>query len=221
MNMIINEHLVDTIGRYPKLESIKNDIGSAYELLRKCYTNGGKLLIAGNGGSASDSQHIVGELMKRFVLNRPLPNELKQRLIKIDSKRGRDLSDNLEIGLSAIALSAHDALNTAYTNDAYADGVFAQQVLGYGKKGDAYLGISTSGNSENVLCGAIVAKAIGMKTIGLTGNDGGKLKDFVDVCICVPETETYKIQELHLPIYHCLCMMIEEEFFGEDSVSCI
>ena len=204
-------HLID---KYENLSPIKDEIVNAFELLKDCYTNGGKLLVAGNGGSASDSQHIVGELMKRFVLNRPVPDELSKRLVEIDRERGRVLLKNLEMGLPAIALSAHEALCTAYINDEYAEGIFAQQVLGYGKSEDVFLGISTSGNSENIVCGAIVAKAKDLKTIGLTGASGGKLMELVDVCICAPEIETYKIQELHLPIYHCLCMMLEEEFFG-------
>ena len=216
MNERTYMHLNHLIERYENLSSIKVDIANAFELLKDCYTNGGKLLVAGNGGSAADSQHIVGELMKKFVVNRTVADELSNKLIDIDPERGRILSGRLEVGLPAIALSSHDALNTAYINDAYADGIFAQQVLVYGKPEDAYLGISTSGNSENVLCGAIVAKAKGLKMVGLTGVKGGKLKDFVNVCICAPETETYKVQELHLPIYHCLCMMLEEEFFGED-----
>lgn len=209
-------HLDNLINRYEKISSIKDDISNAFELLKDCYTKGGKLLIAGNGGSASDSQHIVGELMKSFVLKRSVPDELSKRLVEINPDRGRELSERLEVGLPAIALSSQDALSTAYINDVYADGVFAQQVLGYGKVEDVYLGISTSGNSKNIICGAIVAKAKGMKTIGLTGETGGSLMKLSDICICVPEIETYKIQELHLPIYHCLCMMLEEELFGED-----
>ena len=211
-----HKYLNHLIERYENLLPIKDDIANAFDLLKDCYINGGKLLVAGNGGSASDSHHIVGELMKKFILERPVPEELCRRLIEIDYERGIVLSDNLEMGLPAIALSSHESLNTAFINDVYADGVFAQQVIGYGDANDIYLGISTSGNSENVVCGAVVAAAKGLKTIGLTGDNGGKLKGLVDVCICAPEKETYKVQELHLPIYHCICMMLEEEFFGRD-----
>lgn len=199
--------------RYPKLEPIKRNIIEAYQVLEKCYTCGGKLLVAGNGGSAADSEHIAGELMKRFRRPRPVSSEIADKLISIDPQRGVKLAKNLECSLMTIPLVAHEALTTAYINDVDGLGVFAQQLFGYGKNGDVFLGISTSGNSENILNAAVVAKALGIKVIGLTGKSGGKLAKMSDVAVCVPEQETYMIQELHLPIYHCWCMMLEQNFF--------
>lgn len=210
-------YIEELVKRYPSLESEADRIYSAYEVLKECYESDGKLLIAGNGGSAADSEHIAGELMKRFRIPRPIPRELAQRLIEQDPDRGAQLAKNLECCLTAIPLVAHEALSTAYINDVDGYGVFAQQLLGFARKGDVFLAISTSGNSRNVMNAVIVAKALGMKVIGLTGADGGELARAADVAIRVPETETYKIQELHLPVYHCLCMMLEEHFFGGGS----
>lgn len=205
--------LNELVMRYPVLGIVRDDVNKAYSLLEACYENGGKLLIAGNGGSAADAEHIVGELMKGFVKRRPLPKELKRALIDTDPIRGSELSEKLQQGLPAIALTNHAALSSAFANDV--DGMlsYAQQVNGYGKEGDVFLGISTSGNSENVMYAAVTAKAKGMKVIGLTGRDGGKLAKLADVAIVVPEQETYKIQELHLPIYHALCLMLEDRFY--------
>lgn len=214
-NKVMN-YIEELIQRYPVLESSKNDIIKAYEVIAESYQNGGKLLVAGNGGSASDSEHIVGELMKGFVLPRKLDNDYKARLIEADEKMGAELADKLQGALPAIALVDHVALSTAYLNDVDPLLGFAQQVNGYGVEGDVFLGITTSGNSKNVLYANTVAKAKGLKTIALTGKDGGKIKDIVDVAIVVAENETYKIQELHLPVYHCLCLMLEERFFGEN-----
>lgn len=210
----LNRHVVVLMNRFPVLEPIKNQIINAYIILEKSYINKGKLLIAGNGGSAADADHITGELMKGFKKKRKVSMEFHQRLRAIDSECGEELAKKLQGSLPAIALNNHTALSTAYLNDV--DGVFgfAQQVNGYGKKGDVFLGISTSGNSKNVLYAAVTAKAKGMKVVGLTGKNGGKLKDFSDVSIAVPENETYMIQELHLPVYHCLCLMLEDKFFG-------
>lgn len=202
------------IKRYPKLEGIKQNIIDAYIIMEECYLNGGKLLIAGNGGSAADSEHIAGELMKRFKIPRPVNKEFADELIKIDSERGKKLAENLECSLMAIPLVAHEALTTAYINDVDGLGVFAQQLFGYGRKGDVFLGISTSGNSKNIINATVVARALGVKVIGLTGETGGELANVSDVVINVPESETYMIQELHLPIYHCLCLMLEDKFFG-------
>ena len=208
------KHIEALIKRYPILKSIEKDIVEAYILLEKCYKAGGKILIAGNGGSAADAEHMAGELMKRFRSPRPIDEELANRLKTIDSVRGEALAKNLECSLMAIPLVAHEALTTAYINDVDGLGVFAQQLFGYGRKGDVFLGISTSGNSENILNAAVVAKALGICVLGLTGVSGGQLLEFCDVCIKVPEEETYLIQELHLPVYHCLCLMLEERFFG-------
>ena len=208
-------HIDLLITRYPKLEECRHQIMETYLLLEECYKADRKLLIAGNGGSAADAEHIAGELMKRFKLPRPVPHEFAKCLQSIDSERGEFLANNLERGLMAIPLVAHEALSTAYLNDVDGLGVFAQQLYGFGRQGDVFWGISTSGNSKNVINAAVVAKALEMKVIGLTGNNGGELAKVSDVVIKVPEEETYRIQELHLPVYHCLCLMLEEKFFGE------
>lgn len=210
----LSKHVDLLVKRYPQLESIREDIVNAYLIMEECYENGGKLLIAGNGGSAADSEHIAGELMKRFKILRPVSTEYAEKLKAVDSVRGEALAKNLECSLMAIPLVAHEALTTAYINDVDGLGVFAQQLFGYGRKGDVFLGISTSGNSKNIMNATVVARASGIKIIGLTGANGGELASVSDVAVKVPETETYMIQELHLPIYHCWCLMLEEHFFG-------
>ena len=207
-------HIDLLVERYPSLESAKNDIVAAYLLLEESYENGGKLLVAGNGGSAADAEHIVGELMKGFKLSRKPETDFAERLVAENQELGSVLAENLQGALPAIALDGHPALSTAYMNDCEPLLCFAQQVNGYGKSGDVVLGISTSGNSKNVLYAATTAHAKGMKVIGLTGAKDSKLKDMSDVCIKAPQTETYMIQELHLPIYHCLCLMLENRFFA-------
>lgn len=202
------------IQRYPQLEDCKNDILLAFELLKECYSNDNKLLVCGNGGSAADAEHIVGELMKGFKKQRKITPNKSRALIDVHAEMGKILAENLQGALSAIALDGHMALSTAYMNDCEPLLCFAQQVNGYGCCGDVLLGISTSGNSKNVLYAAITARARGLKVIGLTGFKESKLSNLADVCIRVPEIETYMIQELHLPVYHCLCLMLEEEFFG-------
>ena len=209
------KYINSLLGSYPKLNVCKNDIIQAYEILRKCYSQHHKLLICGNGGSAADSEHIVGELMKGFTLPRKLPAELSKKFTQVDNDLGNVLAENLQGALPSIALTTHTALSTAFMNDCQPVLVFAQQVYGYAQKGDCFLGISTSGNSQNVLYAAVVAKAQGLSLIGLTGAKQNKLERYCDVCIHVPETETYKIQELHLPIYHCICLMLEDYFFGD------
>lgn len=215
MEKRLEKHLDLLIDRYPQLQACKEDIIQTYEILEECYENDHKLLIAGNGGSAADSEHIAGELMKRFKILRPVPADFAEKLKSIDPARGENLAANLECGLMAIPLVAHEALSTAYINDVDGLGVFAQQLYGFGRPGDVFLGISTSGNSKNVMSATVVARAIGLKVIGLTGAKGGELATVADVAIKVPETETYMIQELHLPVYHCLCLMLEDHFFGE------
>lgn len=212
----LEKHINLLIERYPKLEIIKENIISAYLLMEQCYLNGGKLLIAGNGGSAADSEHIAGELMKRFKIPRPVSAEFAQKLIEVDAVRGTELAKNLECSLMAIPLVAHESLSTAYINDVDGFGVFAQQLFGFGREGDVFLGISTSGNSKNIMNTTVVARALGMKVIGLTGEKGGELAKVADVSVKVPEIETYMIQELHLPIYHCWCLMLEDKFFGAE-----
>ena len=207
--------LKNLTARYPALENCARDVEKAVELTVNCYREGGKVLTCGNGGSASDAFHIVGELMKSFVLKRDIGEERKQAIREICSEEDAAyLCRHLEGALPAIALVGEAALITAYSNDAAPDLAFAQQVLGYGRAGDVLIAISTSGNSKNVLYAAEVARALGMKTVALTGEGGGKLSSLADCTVAVPDRETYRIQEYHLPIYHALCLAVENEFFG-------
>ena len=209
----LKKHVELLISRYPVLECCEDSIIRAYFMLEESYVTGHKLLVAGNGGSAADSEHIVGELMKGFKLARKLDKAIAQKLIEENQELGKILAENLQGALPAIALDGHLALSTAYVNDCEPLLCFAQQVNGYGVEGDLLLGISTSGNSKNILYAAVTAHAKGMKVIGLTGAKNSKLEQMSDVCIKVPQTETYMIQELHLPVYHCLCLMLEDRFF--------
>ncbi len=201
------DHLTHLIERYPALAQMRGAIEQAYRLLEECYEKGGKLLVCGNGGSAADSDHIVGELMKGFYKQRMLPTE--------ERKRFGEQGEKLQGALPAIALTQHGALSTAFLNDVDPAMVFAQQVYGYGQGGDVFLGLSTSGNSANVVLAAKVAAAKGMKVITMTGRNGGKLKELSDVCMIVPAQVTADIQEYHLPVYHTLCAMLEEHFFPD------
>lgn len=210
----MREFIDDLVERYPILINNIEELQHAYAVLEECYSQNGKLLIAGNGGSASDADHIVGELMKGFRLERSLNTELSDKLVGVDSKMGKELSCKLQGALPAISLANHSGLNTAILNDVDGEMCFAQQIVGYGNKEDVFLGISTSGNSINIIYAAIAARAKGLRVIGLTGHGGGKLAGLSDVLIAVNEKETYKVQELHLPIYHCLCLMLEKRFFG-------
>lgn len=200
--------------RYPVLEGIRQELIDAYLIIEESYSRGGKLLIVGNGGSAADSEHIAGELMKGFKMPRKVSPDFSERLTNADEELGSVLAKNLQGALPAIALDGHPALTTAYMNDCEPLLCFAQQVNGFGKEEDVFLGISTSGNSRNILYAAVTAKAKGMKVIGLTGGKDNKLEKFADVCVKAPQTETYMIQELHLPIYHCWCLMLEDRFFA-------
>lgn len=214
-NKNMQKHIDLLVERYPSLAVCVKEIKDTFDILKDSYTHGGKLLVAGNGGSASDAEHIVGELMKSFKLPRKLPEEYTNKLNEVNKEYGEVLANNLQEALPAIALDGHFALTTAYMNDCEPLLCFAQQVNGFGNPGDVLLGISTSGNSKNVLYAATVAKAKGMKVIGLTGQKDSKLSKLADVTIQAPNTETYMIQELHLPIYHCLCLMLEDYFFGD------
>lgn len=210
----LEKHVDLLIRRYPLLEEIRKDIVDAYLLFEACYEKNGKLLIAGNGGSASDSEHIAGELLKCFKIQRPVSKEYAEKLRAADPVRGMELARKLEKPLPALPLVAHEAITTAYINDVDSQGVFAQQLLGFGREGDVFLGISTSGNSSNIMNATVVARASGIWVVGLTGADGGELASVADVAVRVPEVETYMIQEMHVPIYHCWCLMLEERFFG-------
>lgn len=214
MNQALMKHITLLTTRYPALAAIESQLIEAYDLMETCYRNGGKLLIAGNGGSAADSEHMVGELMKGFKLPRKVDTNFASALTAVDAELGQTLADNLQGALPAIALDGHPALTTAYMNDCEPLLCFAQQVNGYGCPGDVLLGISTSGNSKNILYAATVAKARGMKVIGLTGEKHSRLTQLADVCVQAPKTETYMIQEYHLPIYHTWCLMLEETFFA-------
>ncbi len=213
MKKNVEKYVDILIERYEKLVLIKDEIVKGFETLRDTYENGGKILIAGNGGSAADSEHIAGELMKSFQKKRMIPKEFAEKLRSIDRERGEIMSRSLEGTLCAIPLVAHEALLTAYLNDVGSEGLFAQQLYGLGSSKDVFLALTTSGNSENVVNAAIVAKAMEMKVVCLTGRDGGIIKKYSDVNVIVPENETYIIQEMHLPIYHCWCHMLEEYFF--------
>lgn len=208
-----DKYLEELIERYPVLAQIKDEISKSYHIMEQCYADGGKLLVAGNGGSCADAEHIVGELMKGFVKKRKMSPEFSKKLMEADAVRGEKLAELLQGSLPAIALTGHTGLATAFLNDVDGQLIYAQQTCGYGSSGDVFLGISTSGNAENIMYAVTAAKAKGIKVIGLTGKDGGKLGAAADAAMIVPETETYKIQELHLPIYHTLCLMLEERFF--------
>jgi len=216
MEVRLKEFVLSLVDRYPVLACCDKEIEEAYLLLEEMYARGGKLLIAGNGGSAADAGHIVGELMKGFCKPRHLDENFRKELEKRDTKIGALLATNLQGALPAIALTEHSALNTAFSNDCAPEFAFAQQLSGYGRAGDAFLALSTSGNSKNVVYAAVTAKAMNMKVIAMTGKNDSLLSNFADVCIKVPETETYKVQELHLPVYHTLCLMLEEKFFGKN-----
>lgn len=209
------KHIDELCIRYPVLSVCKNDIEKAAEALIESFENGGKLLVAGNGGSCADSDHISGELLKSFVKKRRPSAEFIDSIRKINPETGDYLADKLQGSLPVIALTNNTALMTASLNDVDGNVMFAQQVNGYGKEGDVFLGISTSGNSKDIVYPTVVAKAKGLRTVALTGKDGGKLKGIADICIVVPEQETFKIQELHLPVYHALCLEIEEYFWRE------
>ncbi|NLC44119.1 MAG: SIS domain-containing protein [Clostridiales bacterium] len=210
----MNKALLKLLNKYPELHICSDDIELAYETIKNSFKNGGKLLLCGNGGSASDCEHIVGELMKGFMKKRQLGDDIQNKLKEQWPLNGEYLAKNLQGALPAISLTSNTALMTAYSNDVAADMVFAQQVYGYGNPSDVLLGISTSGNSANVVNAIQLAKVLGVKTIGLTGKTGGSMKEICDVSICVPYESTPDIQERHLPIYHTLCIMLEESFFS-------
>ncbi len=209
----MNSKLDQLIKKYPELGVCAPDIAHAFEILVKTYRGGGQVLICGNGGSAADSEHIVGELMKGYLSRRPIPASIRSRLIGAFPENGAYLADHLQGALPTLSLVSQTSLLTAYANDVAPDMAFAQQVYGYGRGRDAVIGISTSGNSPNVLNALRVGRALGLATIGLTGKYGGALPEIGDVTICVPWDLTADIQERHLAIYHALCAMLEEEFF--------
>ncbi|MGN0847374.1 MAG: SIS domain-containing protein [Kiritimatiellia bacterium] len=202
----------ELFGRYPALEACRADVAAAYETLLAAYRAGGKVLVCGNGGSACDSEHIVGELLKKFKRHRDIPAGLKARLATMGPEGAR-LAERLEGSLGAVSLLSMTGILTAFANDVGWDEAYAQQLLGLGRAGDVLIAISTSGNSRNCVAAAVLAKALGVKSIGLTGAKGGRFLDVCDVTVRVPATETYQIQEYHLPVYHALCAMLENELF--------
>ncbi|MEI0581298.1 SIS domain-containing protein [Brachyspira pilosicoli] len=206
--------MANLIERFRELEPIKDNIDSAIELIINCYKNGNKVLIAGNGGSACDSEHIAGELLKSFVKKRPIKEEIRKELLRFEE--GEYIADNLEAPLRAIALTSHMGLSTAYLNDRDPYLIFAQQLLGFGDKGDVFIAISTSGNAKNIIYACKVAKAMGIKIISFTNNNGGKLAEMADIAIKAPSKETYIAQEYHEAIYHEICIKVEGYFFKED-----
>lgn len=200
--------------RHPSLEIIRNSIEDACDIIIDCFSHGGKLLICGNGGSSADSDHFAAELMKSFELKRPLEISLKQRLLELGHQSGKILGQKLEHSLPVISLTSNSALITAISNDTGPEMIFAQQVIGYGNEGDLLVALSTSGNSMNVVNACISARALNLAVIGITGQTGGKIKKFCDVLINVPERTTALIQELHLPVLHTICRIVEEHFYG-------
>lgn len=220
------KYIDELIERRKNLSSIKNDIEKAYVLLEKTYKEGNKVLICGNGGSASDAAHITGELMKGFKKKRPLDTNILEKLTKVvgefskknnctcGEKRLEEMKETLETGLPTIDLTAFNSLNTAFSNDKNSDFMYANAVLGLGKKGDTLIAISTSGTSKNIIMAALVAKAKDMNVLVFSGRDGGKLKNAGDANIIVPLDETYLIQEEHIAIYHAICLDLEDNFFN-------
>lgn len=206
--------LENLILRYPMLALCENDIKCALKAVIECYEKGGKLLLCGNGGSSADCDHITGELMKGFFCKRPLSEEKKLMMRKNCHEIDAQILDKLQSGLPALSLPSMTALNTAFSNDVDSSLVYAQSLLALANEADVLIAISTSGNAQNVTFAAMTAKALGVKVIGLTGESGGRLFDLADICIRVPGSETYKIQELHLPVYHYLCAEVEKHFFA-------
>ena len=200
---------------HPALAICKQRILEAFSIMKESFRSGGKLLVCGNGGSAADSEHIVGELMKGFMHKRRIPDSVCKKILEVSPRNGAFICDSLQGALPAISLTSHTSLISAYSNDVEPSLVFAQQVYGYGKEGDVFLGISTSGESKNIVHAAEVAKAMGLRTIALTGESGGLLGNICDCVIRAPSKTTPEIQEMHLPIYHSLCQMLEAEFFGD------
>jgi D-sedoheptulose 7-phosphate isomerase len=207
-------HLQSLFTRYQALTPNRDPIIAAFETIVACSRRGNKLLVCGNGGSAADAEHIVGELMNRYLLRRAIPSRDVQRLQELADRNAPPLVENLQQAVAAISLVSQAALTTAIANDLGAELVFAQQVYGYGREGDVLIAISTSGNAKNVLNALHVARMLGIASIGLTGESGGAIKGYCDIAICVPAKEAFRVQELHLPVYHTLCAMVESELFG-------
>lgn len=203
----------DFFRRQPQLTCLHSAVGQAISLLTHTFSAGGKLLLCGNGGSCADCDHIAGELLKGFLMKRPVPPEFAEKMQRDFQEEGARIAERLQCGLPAISLCSHAAAISAYANDVDAELVYAQQVLAYGQKGDIMIGISTSGNARNVAAAAQTARALGISVIALTGRDGGRLACLADLALIAPEQETYRIQEYHLALYHLLCGAVESELF--------
>ena len=206
-------YVEELIKNYPQLAGCRAEVQAAVDAIVKMYHDGGKIMLCGNGGSAADCSHIAGELLKGFILRREPKGENRERLLSVPEIA--PYASVLQDGLCAIALSDQSAVLSAFANDCSPDAVYAQLVYSMHKSGDILLGISTSGNSENVVLAVAAAKAIGLCTIGLTGSSGGRLYGLCDITVRVPETETYRVQELHLPVYHAICAEVERILFGK------
>ncbi|MGN0854461.1 MAG: SIS domain-containing protein [Kiritimatiellia bacterium] len=202
----------DLFTRYPMLDGCRSDIAAAFDILLATYRAGGKVMVCGNGGSASDSEHLVGELLKRFRRHRDIPETLKARLRTLGAE-GERLAERLEGALAAVSLVSMTGILTAFANDVGWDDAYAQQLLGLTRPDDTLVVLSTSGNARNCIAAAVLARALGVKSIALTGSTGGRLRDICDVTLRMPATETYRVQEYHLPVYHALCAMLEAELF--------
>ena len=204
----------ELLTRYPVLKSCAGEIGKTAEILISGFKAGNKLMLCGNGGSCADCEHITGELMKGFLSRRPISPEKKAEMKKLNPDIGEDVLSKLQLAVPAIPLPSLTGLNSAFCNDVDPFLVYAQELMGLGTPGDMLLCISTSGYCANCVAAAEVGKALGLTVIALTGAKGGRLKEKADICICVPETETFKVQELHLPVYHYLCAEVEATIFG-------
>jgi len=202
--------------KFSDLQYLKESMEKSISLMTSRIQSGGKILICGNGGSASDSEHIAGELLKEFYIKRPINQEFGERLIEVYGEEGRVLTENLQGAIPAISLISQTGFLSAFGNDAKPELTYAQEVFAYGNPGDMLIAISTSGNAKNVCYAAMMAKALDVFVLSLTGENGGNLRKYSDVLLNVPETETYLVQELHLPLYHLLCRGIEFEIFGEE-----
>jgi phosphoheptose isomerase len=211
----IDWHIETLCKNYPLIASVRNSVKETAEIIINCFTNGNKLLVCGNGGSSADSDHFAAELMKSFELQRPLESSVKKRLSAISNERGTILGEKLNHSLPVISMTSNNALITAISNDMDPAMIFAQQIIGYGNEGDVLIGISTSGNSANIVDACITAKAINLPIIGITGKTGGKMKQYCTVLINVPERNTALIQELQLPVLHTLCRIVEDHFYGD------
>ena len=199
--------------RYPVLEVCRESLESLIDTTVSSYRQGGTFFVAGNGGSGSDADHICGELLKGFRSRRPLKEEEKKRFQELFGEEGDALSSALQGGLPAVSLLSHPGFNTAYINDVEPLNIFAQQLWAQARKNDVFLAISTGGNSENLRRALMAARVLGVKSFLLTGNRHGICEKYADVTIGVPEAETYKIQELHLPVYHAFCAAVESNFW--------